>query len=168
MSRHLHWDRGRPACPSAAKRADLEVNSTSDLLLALAAGEPPALPVKRLTYLLDDPGIQTLVGASHSAYYARPEILLPDFLTEINPDMLASFLLLLTLLLSGQEQQRQQGQFPGQQPTPTLHHISIDPVLLKNFSTSYYEAGHMLYIDEKSLSRLRSDVEKFIQDSLKK
>ena len=50
----------------------------------------------------------------------------------------------------------------------TLHHISIDPVLLKNFSTSYYEAGHMMYIDEKSLSRLRSDVEKFIQDSLKK
>ena len=31
----------------------------------------------------------------------------------------------------------------------TLHHISIDPVLLRNFSTGYYEAGHMMYIDEK-------------------
>ena len=47
----------------------------------------------------------------------------------------------------------------------TLHHISIDPVLLRNFSTGYYEAGHMMYIDEKQLGRLRSDVGKFIDDS---
>jgi carboxypeptidase C (cathepsin A) len=47
----------------------------------------------------------------------------------------------------------------------TLHHISLDPVLLKNFSTGYYEAGHMMYIDEKSLGRLRSDVGKFIDES---
>jgi carboxypeptidase C (cathepsin A) len=47
----------------------------------------------------------------------------------------------------------------------TLHHISLDPLLLKNFSTGYYEAGHMMYIDEKSLSRLRADVGKFIEDS---
>ena len=47
----------------------------------------------------------------------------------------------------------------------TLHHISIDPALLKNISTSYYEAGHMMYIDEKSLTKLRSDVDKFIQES---
>ncbi len=38
----------------------------------------------------------------------------------------------------------------------TLQHISIDPSLLKNFSTSYYEAGHMMYIDEKSLSKLHA------------
>src|SRR5256886_5443480 len=48
----------------------------------------------------------------------------------------------------------------------TLHHISLDPILLKNFSTAHYEAGHMMYIDEKSLSRLRGDVGKFIQDSM--
>lgn len=48
----------------------------------------------------------------------------------------------------------------------TLSHISIDPKLLKNFSTSYYEAGHMMYIDEKSLMKLHSDVEKFMQDSM--
>jgi len=41
----------------------------------------------------------------------------------------------------------------------TLGHISIDPALLKNFSTSYYEAGHMMYIDEKSLTKLHGDIE---------
>ena len=48
----------------------------------------------------------------------------------------------------------------------TLNHISIDPLLLKNFSRSYYEAGHMMYIDEKSLTKLHGDVNKFMQDSL--
>ena len=47
----------------------------------------------------------------------------------------------------------------------TMHHISIDPLLLKNFSTGYYEAGHMMYIDEKQLGRLRADVRKFIDES---
>jgi carboxypeptidase C (cathepsin A) len=50
----------------------------------------------------------------------------------------------------------------------TLHHISLDPALLRNFSTGYYEAGHMTYIDEKQLGRLRSDVSKFIDESQKK
>ena len=47
----------------------------------------------------------------------------------------------------------------------TMHHISLDPGLLKNFSTGYYEAGHMMYIDEKQLGKLRGDVRKFIDDS---
>lgn len=50
----------------------------------------------------------------------------------------------------------------------TLHHISLDPTLLRNFSPNYYEAGHMMYIDERSLSRLRSDVGKFIEDSMRR
>jgi carboxypeptidase C (cathepsin A) len=50
----------------------------------------------------------------------------------------------------------------------TLHHISLDPILLKNFSTGFYEAGHMMYIDEKQLGKLRADVGKFIDDSQKK
>lgn len=50
----------------------------------------------------------------------------------------------------------------------TLHHISLDPVLLKNISTGYYEAGHMMYIDEKQLGRLSADVEKFLRDSQRK
>jgi carboxypeptidase C (cathepsin A) len=47
----------------------------------------------------------------------------------------------------------------------TLHHISLDPSLLKNISSGYYEAGHMMYIDEKQLGRLRADVGKFLDDS---
>jgi carboxypeptidase C (cathepsin A) len=47
----------------------------------------------------------------------------------------------------------------------TLHHISLDPVLLRNFSTGYYEAGHMMYIDDKQLAKLRTDVGKFIEDA---
>jgi carboxypeptidase C (cathepsin A) len=50
----------------------------------------------------------------------------------------------------------------------TLHHISLDPVLLKNFSTGFYEAGHMMYIDEKQLGKLRADIGKFIDESQKK
>jgi carboxypeptidase C (cathepsin A) len=47
----------------------------------------------------------------------------------------------------------------------TLHHISLDPMLLRNISSGYYEAGHMMYIDEKQLARLRADVGKFIDES---
>jgi carboxypeptidase C (cathepsin A) len=47
----------------------------------------------------------------------------------------------------------------------TLHHISIDPSLLRNISTGHYEAGHMMYIDEKSLARMRADIGKFIEDA---
>src|SRR2546423_4476072 len=50
----------------------------------------------------------------------------------------------------------------------TLHHISFDSMLLRNFSTGYYEAGHMMYIDDKSLAKLRSDVGKFIEDAQRK
>jgi len=48
----------------------------------------------------------------------------------------------------------------------TINHISIDPLLLRNFTTNHYEAGHMMYIDEKSLGKLHSDVDKFMQDSM--
>ena len=50
----------------------------------------------------------------------------------------------------------------------TLHHISLDPMLLRNISTGYYEAGHMMYIDEKSLVQMRADIGKFIQSSTNK
>jgi len=41
-------------------------------------------------------------------------------------------------------------------------------MLLRNFSTGYYEAGHMMYIDEKSLGKLRADVGKFIENAQRK
>ena len=48
----------------------------------------------------------------------------------------------------------------------TLHHISLDPALLRNISVDHYEAGHMMYIDEKSLAKLRADVGKFMQEAV--
>lgn len=50
----------------------------------------------------------------------------------------------------------------------TLSHITLDPTLRRNFSVGYYEAGHMMYIEETSLSRLRADVGKFMQDALRR
>jgi len=50
----------------------------------------------------------------------------------------------------------------------TLHHISLDPMLLRNISTGYYEAGHMMYIDEKSHTQMRADIGRFIQNSITK
>lgn len=50
----------------------------------------------------------------------------------------------------------------------TLSHITLDPSLRRNVSVGYYEAGHMMYIEEKSLSRLRADVGKFMQDALRR
>lgn len=47
----------------------------------------------------------------------------------------------------------------------SLHHISIDSLLLRNISTGHYEAGHMMYIDEKSLARMRADIGKFIDEA---
>ncbi|MGZ8844250.1 MAG: S10 family peptidase [Pyrinomonadaceae bacterium] len=46
-----------------------------------------------------------------------------------------------------------------------LHHISLDPMLLRNISTGYYEAGHMMYIDEKQLAKMRADIGKFIDEA---
>jgi len=40
--------------------------------------------------------------------------------------------------------------------------------LMTNFSTSYYEAGHMMYIDEKSLAKLHSDISKFMDESMRR
>src|SRR6266853_1999524 len=58
--------------------------------------------------------------------------------------MLASILLLSTLVLSGQEQQQRQGQFPGQQPTPpaeeppvvTKHEVRVGGTTLRYTATA--------------------------------
>ncbi len=50
----------------------------------------------------------------------------------------------------------------------TLATMNLDPTLKNNISLSYYEAGHMMYIEKNSLKKLKSDVAKFIQNSLPK
>ncbi len=46
----------------------------------------------------------------------------------------------------------------------TLAHLGLDPSLRKNISTAYYEAGHMMYIDEGCLLKLKRDIAGFLKD----
>jgi carboxypeptidase C (cathepsin A) len=48
----------------------------------------------------------------------------------------------------------------------TIDHMSLDPDLKANIKTAYYEAGHMMYIDLKSLAKLKQDVATFIRDAV--
>jgi carboxypeptidase C (cathepsin A) len=47
----------------------------------------------------------------------------------------------------------------------TLDHMALDPSLRGNVSLHYYEAGHMMYIDRRSLAQLKRDVAAFVQSS---
>lgn len=48
----------------------------------------------------------------------------------------------------------------------TLSHMDLAPAQRENFRLSYYEAGHMLYLDIKSLAKLKDDVFQFLQSAL--
>ncbi len=41
--------------------------------------------------------------------------------------------------------------------------LNLEPELRKNISFEYYEAGHMMYIDRRSLLKLKQDVDNFIK-----
>ncbi len=45
----------------------------------------------------------------------------------------------------------------------TMAHLGLDPSLRSNIQTAYYEAGHMMYIDEGCLDQLQKDVAKFLK-----
>jgi carboxypeptidase C (cathepsin A) len=47
----------------------------------------------------------------------------------------------------------------------TVDHLMIDPVLRDNVRFGFYEGGHMMYIFEPSLAKLRSDLGQFITDA---
>ena len=49
----------------------------------------------------------------------------------------------------------------------TVSAMNLDPTLRKNISFSYYEAGHMMYIEKTSLKKLKDDAAGFIQRALK-
>ncbi len=48
----------------------------------------------------------------------------------------------------------------------TIDHMNLDPSLKPNIKTAYYEAGHMMYIDVKSLAKLKQDVAAFVQSAI--
>ncbi|WLT33208.1 S10 family peptidase [Geothrix sp. PMB-07] len=50
----------------------------------------------------------------------------------------------------------------------TLSHMRLDPAAHARISLGFYEAGHMMYIDEKSLVQLKKDVSAFIEGAVKK
>jgi carboxypeptidase C (cathepsin A) len=49
----------------------------------------------------------------------------------------------------------------------TISHMSLEPPIRKNISFTYYEAGHMMYIEKKSRERLHKDVSAFINSAAK-
>ncbi len=44
----------------------------------------------------------------------------------------------------------------------TVEHMHLEPPVRKNISFSYYESGHMVYIDEKAHHKLHKDIDSFI------
>ncbi|HTS12392.1 MAG TPA: hypothetical protein VMH00_09770 [Candidatus Limnocylindrales bacterium] len=47
----------------------------------------------------------------------------------------------------------------------TVSHMGLDPTIRKNISFTYYQSGHMVYIDEKAHDKLHKDVDDFINAS---
>jgi carboxypeptidase C (cathepsin A) len=44
----------------------------------------------------------------------------------------------------------------------TVRHMMLEPQIRKNISFTYYEAGHMMYIEKKSREKCHRDVAAFI------
>jgi len=49
----------------------------------------------------------------------------------------------------------------------TVDHMNLEPPIQKNVSFTYYEAGHMMYIDDKERHKLHRDVDAFINSGYK-
>ena len=48
----------------------------------------------------------------------------------------------------------------------TVHHMNLDPTVRSNITQTYYDAGHMVYMNPASLAQLKQDFSKFIQTTL--
>lgn len=49
----------------------------------------------------------------------------------------------------------------------TVSHMNLEPAIRKNITFTYYEAGHMMYIEKKSREKLHKDVTAFINGAAK-
>jgi carboxypeptidase C (cathepsin A) len=49
----------------------------------------------------------------------------------------------------------------------TLNHLMLSPALVKNISTHYYEAGHMMYAHQPSLKKMAKDMQEFVGQALR-
>ncbi len=50
----------------------------------------------------------------------------------------------------------------------TFNHVPLDPSLRPNITMAYYDAGHMMYIHQPSLARLKDELGDFIQLAMAK
>jgi carboxypeptidase C (cathepsin A) len=50
----------------------------------------------------------------------------------------------------------------------TFDHMLLPKEAKANISDDYFEAGHMMYIEQNSLQRLREDLRNFVNVSLKR
>jgi carboxypeptidase C (cathepsin A) len=48
----------------------------------------------------------------------------------------------------------------------TFDHLGLDPSLQANISMGHYEAGHMMYIHERSLAQLKDDLAAFVASAI--
>ncbi len=48
----------------------------------------------------------------------------------------------------------------------TIASMNLDPTLRRNVSFDYYEAGHMMYIEENSLRKLKENIADFVKNSV--
>ena len=55
---------------------------------------------------------------------------------------------------------------PGYAMEYTRDHLGLAPELRKNFTLKFYKAGHMMYVHEPSLIKLRKDLLKFYAPTL--
>ncbi|MBS1853945.1 MAG: peptidase S10 [Acidobacteria bacterium] len=49
----------------------------------------------------------------------------------------------------------------------TVSHMGLEPAIRKHISFTYYEAGHMMYVDKNAREKLHKDVDAFINASYK-
>ena len=48
----------------------------------------------------------------------------------------------------------------------TFTHLSLDKSLQDNITMAYYQAGHMMYIDQGELQKMKRDLDGFLDDVL--
>ena len=49
----------------------------------------------------------------------------------------------------------------------TMDHLGLAPNLRKNIKLQYYEAGHMMYVRDEDLAKLKANVATFIDTATK-
>ncbi len=50
----------------------------------------------------------------------------------------------------------------------TMNHLDLTPDLRKNFSYTYYDSGHMVYLDQKAHDKFHNDYVQFVEQNLPK